>query len=112
MIRTLPSLPFVIAAALVGITMMGLMALPAFSDCTTNYSQSLELLNTHINKTKDKASNSNDPDAFETSFRESVQKLQNEKCLPELMSLIQHIQGEQQKYPHPNPKAKPAPITD
>jgi hypothetical protein len=92
---------------------MGLMALPAFSDCKTNYNQSLELLNIHLNKTRnDKISNPDDLDAFESSFRDSVQKLQNEKCLPELMSLIQHIQGEQQKYPHLNPKAKPAPITD
>jgi hypothetical protein len=110
LIRSLP--PFLTTTTVIGITMMGVMALPAMADCKTSYNQSLELINTHISKAKEKAANPNDPDAFEFSFRHSVQKLQNEKCLPELMSLIQYIQGEQQKYPHPNPKTKPTPITD
>lgn len=86
-------------------------AMAAFADCKANYDQSMKLLNTHMGKAKDKAQSA-DPDAFETDFRDSVRQLEVGKCLPELMSLIQHIQGEQQKYPHPNPKAKPAPIKD
>ncbi len=100
---------FVITASLAFLASQGLFSLATFADCKANYNQSVELLNANIGKTRDKL-HPTDPDAFETSFRDSVQKLQTEKCLPELMSLIQHIQGEQQKYPHP--KTKPAPITD
>jgi hypothetical protein len=86
-----------------------MQAMSAFADCKANYTEATSLLNAHLQKTGDKTA---DADAFETSFRNSVGKLQTEKCLPELMSLIQHIQSEQQKHPVGTTKPKPTPIVD
>lgn len=85
----------------------------AHADCKVNYNQSVTLLDSHLQKaqTTPNAEASN-ADAFELEFRSSVAKLQDEKCLPELMSLIQRIQSEQQKHPRPEKKAMPTPIVD
>lgn len=81
----------------------------AESDCRTTYSQATSLLDS----TTQKANNNEHPDQenFDKNFQQLVDKMQTNKCLPELMSLIQHIQTQQQKYPAVEP-AKPLPITD
>lgn len=89
----------------------------AMADCRAQHNQATELLDNYLQKAKSaqKTSPENkppDPDAFEAEFRPLVDKLQEEKCLPELMLLIQRIQSEQQKYPHSEKPLKPAPIVD
>jgi hypothetical protein len=88
-------------------------SIPCHADCKVSYNQSVALLDSHLQKaqTAQKAATGN-ADAFEVEFRSSVAKLQEEKCLPELMSLIQRIQTEQQKHPRPDKKAIPTPIVD
>lgn len=87
--------------------------LSGYADCKTNYTQATELLDNALLKTRDpKASQSADPDTFETQFHASVTQLRQEKCLPELMSLIQRIQSERQKQPQLEKPAKPVPIID
>lgn len=83
------------------------------ADCKVSYNQSVTLLDSHLQKAQatQNAATGN-ADAFEVEFRSSVAKLQEEKCLPELMSLIQRIQSEQQKHPRPEKKAMPTPIVD
>lgn len=83
----------------------------AQSNCRATYSQATDLLDT----TTQKAANNEHPDTetFSGDFKQLVDKLQTDKCLPELMSLIQHIQSQQQKYPAPTAgPAKPLPIVD
>lgn len=82
----------------------------AWADCKMHYNQSVNLLKAARQKIDQKQHP--DADAFSQAFQTSVDKLQEEKCLPELMSLIQHIQTEQQKLPAPTPGSHPAPIVD
>lgn len=84
----------------------------SWADCRADYNQALELLDSTTEKA---ATNAHpNPDAFAGDFKQLVDKMQSEKCLPELMSLIQHIQSEQRKYPSPEPgsKEKPVPVVD
>ena len=83
------------------------------ADCQTSYNQAVTLLDA----TMQKASKNERPnaDAFAVEFKAVVASMQTQKCMPELMSLIQHIQSEQQKLPNPNEppgKNSSAPITD
>lgn len=86
----------------------------AWADCQNSYKQAIDLLNT----TTKKASQNEHPnaDAFSSEFKTIVGSLQSQKCLPELMSLIQHIQSEQQKIPSSTfpaeAKDNRTPITD
>lgn len=86
----------------------------AWADCQSNYKQAMDLLDT----TTKKASQNEHPDAdaFSSQFKTIVGSLQSQKCLPELMSLIQHIQSEQQKIPSSTfpaeAKDNRTPITD
>ncbi|WP_303673845.1 hypothetical protein [Vampirovibrio chlorellavorus] len=84
---------------------------PALADCKTHYDQSVQLLDANLQKSKEPNSKT-DADAFEASFKEAVKKLQGDKCMPELMNLIQHIQTEQQKHPRTSQNNKPTPIVD
>lgn len=98
------------------ISLLGVMigtSIPCHADCKVSYNQSVALLESHLQKTQatQNAATAN-ADAFEVEFRSSVAKLQEEKCLPELMSLIQRIQSEQQKHTRPDKKAMPTPIVD
>jgi|GEM_PF-5730469 len=87
---------------------------PAWADCQSSYKQAMDLLDT----TTKKASQNEHPnaDAFSAEFKTIVGSLQSQKCLPELMSLIQHIQSEQQKIPSSTfpaeAKDNRTPITD
>lgn len=83
---------------------------PVFADCKANYDQAMEMLNGELKKAN--AKTQSDAEAFEMSFKNSVYRLQSEKCLPELMSLIQHIQGEQKKLPRVGKNTQPPPIAD
>lgn len=88
-----------------------LISLPSvFADCKANYDQAMEMLNGELKKANGKTHS--DAEAFEMNFKNSVYRLQSEKCLPELMSLIQHIQGEQKKFPRTGRNTQPPPITD
>ena len=82
-----------------------------WADCQTTYNQAMTLLdNTTTQATQNGHPN---PDAFSSEFQSLVGNLQTQKCLPELMTLIQHIQSEQQKIPNPaDAAAKGLPITD
>lgn len=96
-----------LAVSLTGLTLPA----QAQSNCRATYTQATDLLDS----TTQKAANNEHPDneAFSGNFKQFVDKLQSDKCLPELMSLIQHIQSEQQKYPAPAAgPAKPLPIVD
>lgn len=82
-----------------------------WADCRAHYNDALNLLNA----TTKKAAENQHPnaDTFAADFKTIVDQLQNEKCMTELMSLMQHIQSEQQKLPpETEPKKKPAPILD
>ena len=86
----------------------------AWADCQSSYKQAIDLLDV----TTKKASKNEHPDAdaFSSQFKTMVGNLQSQKCLPELMSLIQHIQSEQQKLPSSTLPAEAknnrTPITD
>jgi hypothetical protein len=95
--------------------MLSLMLIsgPAWADCKASYEQAVTLLDS----TTQKASQNEhpNPEAFSTEFKTIVGTLQAQKCMPELMSLIQHIQSEQQKLPSGTDTAshgKNSPITD
>jgi hypothetical protein len=81
------------------------------ADCHTNYTQAVTLLDI---ATQQAANNQHpDPDAFSNDFKALITRMQTEKCMPELMSLIQHIQAEQKKLPASSgPPAKPNPVMD
>jgi hypothetical protein len=85
----------------------------AWADCQTSYNQAMGLLDT---TTKQASHNEKpSPDAFSAEFKTLVTSLQTQKCMPQLMSLIQHIQSEQQKIPNASDtagKATGLPITD
>jgi hypothetical protein len=84
----------------------------AWADCRTHYNDALALLN---NTTRKAAENQHpNADVFAADFKTIVDKMQTEKCMPELMSLIQHIRAEQQKLPPPSEETtkKPLPIVD
>jgi hypothetical protein len=100
-------------AAALSISLLCLVALrlPAMADCKTHYEQSVQLLDESLQKSKE-PNTKTDADAFEVSFKEAVKKLQSDKCMPELMNLIQHIQTEQQKHPRTSQNNKPTPIVD
>jgi len=85
---------------------------PGRADCHSDYNQAVTLLDSTTEKA---AGNSHpNPEAFAGDFKKLVDKMQGQKCLPELMSLIQHIQSEQQKYPSPDPARdhQPVPVVD
>jgi hypothetical protein len=85
----------------------------AMADCQASYNQAVTLLDTTMQKASGKERPN--PDAFAAEFKTVVGSMQSQKCMPELMSLIQHIQTEQQKLPHPSEPAgkhSNAPITD
>ena len=82
----------------------------AFANCKISYDATLTLLNSHLQQAKQKQLQ--DADAFEMAFKQSVDVLQTEHCLPELLNLIQHIQTEQQKHPVQPAQQKGAPILD
>jgi len=102
-------------------TLCGLLALclgfivvcpAAGADCQTTYKQAVQLLDTTTQKSV--KPEQPDPEDFSEKFKALVTGLQTQNCMPELMSLIQHIQAEQQKLPAAAPindKTKP-PITD
>lgn len=100
-----------ISIGTMGIVCMLLIHLPAMADCKTHYDQSVQLLDANLQKSKEPNAKTA-ADAFELSFKEAVKQLQTEKCMPELMNLIQHIQTEQQKHPRTTQSNKPAPIVD
>lgn len=85
----------------------------AQADCQTSYKEAMTLLDT---TTKKASQNEHpNPDSFSTEFKSIVGTMQSQKCMSELMSLIQHIQSEQQKLPGPTiPVGKDdnSPITD
>ncbi len=89
-----------------------LMSAPVvWADCQTTYNQAMTLLDTTT--TKAVQNGHPNPDAFSSEFQSLVGSLQAQKCLPELMTLIQHIQSEQQKIPNPTDAAsKGLPITN
>ena len=95
-----------------GIALLMAVCVPltTFADCKTSYDQSVGMLDSQLEKANNQAHP--DADEFEMSFTNSVNRLKSEKCLPELMRLIQHIQGEQQKYPRLDKNAKPTPIKE
>lgn len=80
-------------------------------DCHTDYTQAVNLLDATTKKAAD--NQHPNPDAFANDFKSLITKMQTEKCMPELMSLIQHIQSEQKKLPATSgPPAKPLPVMD
>jgi hypothetical protein len=84
----------------------------AGADCQTTYKQAVQLLDTTTQKSV--KPEQPDPEDFSEKFKALVTSLQTQNCMPELMSLIQHIHAEQQKLPVATPvndKTKP-PITD
>jgi hypothetical protein len=95
------------AGFLVGLT---LLAGPVLADCKQNYDGAVGL----IQAAQKRIANNEHPskDAFSTDFKAAVDKLQAEKCMPELMSLFQYIRTEQKKYPTAEGQGKPAPIVD
>lgn len=103
--------PGLLSAALGLLFCVCLIHQPAMADCKTHYDQSVQLLDANLQKSKG-PNIKTDADAFEASFKEAVKKLQSDKCMPELMNLIQHIQTEQQKHPRTSQNNKPAPIVD
>lgn len=98
------------ATAILSVLYVTTLCLPAMADCKTHYEQSRQLLDSTLQKSKEPNAKT-DAEAFESSFKEAVKRLQTDKCLPELMNLIQHIQSEQQKHPRSS-QNKPAPIVD
>lgn len=98
--------------SLVGVGIM-MLSIPSWGDCQASYSQAVGLLD---NTTKQASHNEHpSPDAFSNEFKSIVTSLQAQKCMPELMSLIQHIQSEQQKIPNTTDSAGKdtgIPITD
>jgi len=106
--------PVAITKALLLLSLAGLCQSQfSWADCQASYKEAMTLLDSTTQKA---AQNEHpNPDAFSTEFKTIVGSLQSQKCMPELMSLIQHIQTEQQKIPSPGEKAgqsKNAPITD
>ena len=98
---------------LLGLGLFAMLPSLAWSDCQSSYTQAVTLLDA----TTQKASQNEHPnsDAFSADFKTIVASLQTQKCMPELMSLIQHIQSEQQKMPTPpaaSGKGNVLPITD
>lgn len=95
---------------------LGLLMLPslAWGDCQTSYHQAVGLLDTTTQQANH--NEKTNPDAFSAEFKTIVTSLQTQKCMPELMSLIQHIQSEQQKIPNASDqhlgKENSIPITD
>jgi hypothetical protein len=87
------------------------LGLPCQADCHAHYTQAVTLLDGTTQKAN--ANQHPNPEIFSNDFKAAIDKLQAEKCMPELMNLIQHIQTEQKKLPHPSgPPAKPAPVMD
>ncbi len=87
---------------------------PVLAECKTHYDEAVSILNGA--KQKSLSANTlekSEIGVFEGEFKGVVDKMQSEKCLPELMTLIQFIQSEQQKYPDLDGSTNPmAPITD
>lgn len=94
-----------------GVVLCLLVVNPVWADCQTTYDQAVGLLNSVQAKvTQNEHPN---PDAFAAEFKGVVDKLQSEKCMPELKKLTEYINEEQQKYPViPADEAHPAPIED
>lgn len=98
------SLPTLIILAL------GFPAMAGYADCKTDYDATLKILDDQVQQA-DGQKHPN-PDTFEKTFQTSIDQLQAQNCLPELMNLIQHIRSEQQKHPIASPPANQKPIVD
>jgi hypothetical protein len=101
---------FILASTLL-ILLLGSAVPAAFAqaECKANYDEAVGML-ASVQKQIDANQPHPDGDQFSQQFQSLVDRMQAQKCLPELLSLIQYIQGEQKKYPPPpgpHPVAKP-----
>lgn len=89
-----------------------LFAASSWADCQSSYHEAMALLDSTTQKASQNEHPS--PETFSAEFKSIVGTMQAQKCMPELMSLIQHIQSEQQKIPSDKAaeQDKNAPITD
>jgi hypothetical protein len=73
------------------------LSLAAWADCQADYNAAFSVLD--ATQKQAEASQHPSADGFSNAFQVAVDKLKDERCTPEMVKLIEHIQSEQLKYP-------------